>query len=187
MREFYKRIYSTKEFYFLLDDALKSMKDYKKAIKTNLIDKVFQEKIILAVTEVNGCEICNILHTNSAIKLNISKIEIDALSSGLFKIGTSIENEAIEFAKHYASNNGNYDKSKWDSLVKNNDLDTAKGILGVIRIIMMGNAYGIAYGALKRRFKLKPVKASTFLNELGVLFSVIIFIPFILIKKIIKK
>ena len=52
---------------------------------------------------------------------------------------------------------------------------------------MMGNANGIAAGALMNRLKFKPVKNSKLLNELAVTFSIIIFIPILGVKHSFKK
>ncbi|MEA3424182.1 MAG: carboxymuconolactone decarboxylase family protein [Bacillota bacterium] len=179
----YRKSCSTKEFYYLIDDAFKSMKDYRRAMKEKLIEKAFEEKIMLAVTDINGCELCNAFHTQNAKKFGVSQIEIGNIISGGIKIGTTKEDIALDFAKHYALENGDYSDVKWNKLIEAYGEETAKGILGVIRIIMMGNAYGIAAGALLNRFKLKPVKRSTLFNELSITLNVILFVPFLGIKR----
>ena len=60
------------------------------------------------------------------------------------KTGTTKEDIAMNFEKHYALENGDYSDAKWNELIEAYGEETAKGILGVVRIIMMGNAYGIA-------------------------------------------
>ncbi len=64
------------EFYYLIENTFKSMNNFKIAKKKGLIDEKFKEKIMLAVTEVNGCEICNTYHVKTATALNISKIKV---------------------------------------------------------------------------------------------------------------
>jgi len=183
MQNEYRKSCTTKEFYYLIDDAFKSMKDYRKAMKEELIEKVFKEKIMLAVTDINGCELCNAFHTQNAEKLGVSQIEIGAIISGGIKIGTTKEDIALDFAKHYALENGDYSDVKWNKLVEAYGEETAKGILGVVRIIMMGNAHGIAAGALLNRLKLKPIKNSNVLNELSITLNAILFVPFLGVKR----
>jgi len=51
---------------------------------------------------------------------------------------------------------------------------------------MMGNVYGIAVSALLNRIIGKPVEKSRFLDELGIVFGVIFFIPILFFKRNIK-
>ena len=59
--------------------------------------------------------------------------------------------------------------------------EKALGILASTRIIMMGNAYGIAYGCLKSRLKGNPVDGSSITNELGILLGSMVMMPVALI------
>ncbi len=182
MQEFYKRNYTTKEFYHLVDDAIKSMKYVKKAKKNKLIDDELEEKIMLAVTEVNGCELCNVYHTQKSEKIGISLNDIEILTSGGFNVGVKKEESILEFAKQYVIQNGDFSQSEFDKIVELYGEEFAQGVLGVIRVIMMGNAYGIATGAFFRRLKLQPVKNSSLINEIGVTLSIVFFAPIAIIK-----
>ena len=182
MQEFYKRHYTTIEFYHILEAALQSMKKFKNAKDKNLISESFSEKLMLAVTEVNGCEVCNTFHVKKAKESGVKKSEIITLLSGGIKVGPSKEELAIDFAKKYASNNGKFDQFSWEHLVKQYGFETAEGILAAIRVIMMGNAYGIASGALLSRLKFKPIKSSNIFNEISVTLSILLFAPVLLIK-----
>jgi AhpD family alkylhydroperoxidase len=183
MNNEYRKSCSIKEFVYLIDDAFISMKDYKKVMKEKQIDEMFKEKIMLAVTEINGCELCNAYHTKNVEKLETSQIKVAPLVIQELHIATTKEDIALEFAKHYALENGNYSKNKWNELVEAYDKETAKGILGVVRIIMMGNVHGIAAGALLDRLKFKPVKDSGFLNEIGITVGIILIAPYLAIKR----
>ncbi|MDM8535057.1 carboxymuconolactone decarboxylase family protein [Clostridiaceae bacterium HSG29] len=182
VQEFYKNSYSVKEFYHIIDKALISMKAFKKGKKDGFLDKKFEERINLAVTEVNGCEICNTFHKGKAEKAGITQIEISSLNLGGIGIQTTKEDIAIEFAKHYAKNKGEPKKEEWEKLVNAYDTQKAESIVGAIRVIMLGNAHGIAAGAFLNRLKFKPVEGSNVFNELGVTLSVILFVPILGIK-----
>ncbi|BEP28848.1 carboxymuconolactone decarboxylase family protein [Helicovermis profundi] len=183
MSNFYKKNYSLKEFYHIIDKAVFSKKDFDKAMKTKLIDEEFKTRIMLAVTEINGCEICNNYHTKEARELAIKKENTQIFNSEVFTMSSSKKELAIEFAENYALENGNYSEEKWNELIDYYGEEKSNAILGAIRLIMMGNAHGIAAGALIRRMKFKPVKNSTFLNELALTLSVIVFVPTAIIKR----
>jgi len=54
-QRFYKRVYGIKDFYYILEEAVNSFAVLRKARIKNTISKQFQERIMLAVSEVNGC------------------------------------------------------------------------------------------------------------------------------------
>ncbi len=182
--EFNKRMFTTKQFFYIIDKALSGAGDFRKAKKKNLISKELQNHIMLVVTQVNGCEICSYKHTKDALEMGMSKRDIANFLSGVTR--DEEESVALFFAQHYAEMCGDYSKKAWDRVVDTYGRDKAKGILAATRFIMMGNAYGIATGALLNRIKGKRVKKSKLLNELGITFSVLVFVPIILIKNIFK-
>ncbi len=141
---------------------------------------------MLAVTEINGCEICDAFHSKEAEKLGIDLAISSNMVIGKINIATSKEDLAIDFAKNYTENNRKTDEEKWKKLVENFGIEGAKGVLGVVRVITFGNASGIAFGALTNRIKLKPVKGSRFLNELSVTLSIILFLPVAFIRNIFR-
>ena len=65
---FNKRIYGIDEFYHFFDDAMASFSVIKKARKKNLLSKEFQKRIMLVVTEVNGCQMCSYWHAKEALR-----------------------------------------------------------------------------------------------------------------------
>jgi AhpD family alkylhydroperoxidase len=73
---------------------------------TPIIDMHFIERLMLATTEVNGCDACSYAHTQMALKSGFSKEEIDALLSGDKAFVVQEEAKAILFAQHYASSMG---------------------------------------------------------------------------------
>ena len=63
-----RKLYSITETYHILYDGLRTMKYLSEAKKEDLLDKQFIERIMLAVTEVNGCAICSYAHTRMALE-----------------------------------------------------------------------------------------------------------------------
>jgi AhpD family alkylhydroperoxidase len=167
-------------------EAAESINDFRHAIKNNIIDDVLKEKIMLAVTEINGCELCDTFHSKEAKKLGIDLEVSSDISIGKINIATSKEDLAIAFSKNYTENNRKIDKEKWIKLIENFGIEGAKGVLGVVRVITLGNASGIAFGALTSRLKFKPVEGSRFFNELSVTLSILLFLPLALIRNIFR-
>ena len=56
-------------------------------------------------------------------------------------------------------------KETRDRIVENYGLSESYGILGAIRMIMIGNAYGIPWSSVINRCKVKPDKRSSLLYE----------------------
>jgi len=183
-QSFYKRVYGIKDFYSILEEAVNSFTILRKARKKNILSKQFQERIMLAVTEVNGCEMCSYYHTKEALKSGMSEKDIQNMLQG--ELGEIPEEEsiAIFFAQHYAESSANPDAEAWQRVVEFYGEEKAEMILAYIKVIMMGNVYGLAAGSFLNRFKGVQVnKRSSIGLELSILLSVMIFFPVLFIKK----
>ena len=181
---FYKRVYGMKEFYHILEEAVNSFPVLRKARKKSILPKQFQERIMLAVSEVNGCEICSYYHTKEALKSGMSETEIKNMLQGELGEIPEEESVAIFFAQHYAESSANPDMEAWKRVVGYYGEEKAEAILAYIKVIMMGNVYGLAAGSLLNRFKGVQVnKKNTIGLELSIILSVIILFPFLFVKK----
>lgn len=164
-----RKLFTISEIYQNIYKAIISRKDFNNAIKNNLISNQFKERIMLAVTEVNKCDMCSYAHTKAALDSGMSGEEIQKILMGDLKEAPEDEIKGILFAQHYADFRGEPDSETWISLVKEYGKDKALGVLGVIRIIMVGNSLGIPLGSLKNRFKNQPDPRSSIGYELLVL------------------
>lgn len=169
MATFGRKLFSISEIYQNIYKALVSRKDYNKAIKNNLISNQFKERIMLAVTEVNRCDMCTYAHTKAALESGMSNEEIQKILIGDLEDAPEDEVKGILFAQHYADSRGEPDKDIWVSLVKEYGMEKSLGILGVIRKIMLGNSIGIPLGSLKGRFNGQSDSRSSLGYELLVL------------------
>ncbi|KYG90603.1 alkylhydroperoxidase [[Bacillus] sp. KCTC 13219] len=176
-QELYKKIYDVNEFYTALYKGLRTFKYMKNNKKNNELSSHFIERIMLAVTEVNGCEICSYAHTKYALEQGMSNTEIKMLLSGDTDGISEQEMTAIIFAQHYADTRGNPTREAWNHLVKVYGTEKALGILGAVRAIMAGNIYGIAISAFRSRMKGRKIEKTNLLYEIKMLMSIIIFLP----------
>ena len=186
-QSFYKRVYGIKDFYFILEEAVNSFTILRKARKNNMLSKQFQERIMLAVTEVNGCEMCSYYHDKEALKSGMSEKDIQNMLKGNLEEISAEESIAIFFAQHYAESSANPDTKAWQRVVEFYGEEKAEIVIAYIKVIMMGNVYGLAAGSFLNRFKRVQVnKKSSIGLELSILLSVIVLFPFMFIKKRIR-
>lgn len=166
---FGRKLFTISEIYQNIYKGLVSKKYMDIAQKEKLIDSKFQERLMLAVTEVNKCNMCSYTHTKLALELGMTSEEINNLLVGDLKDAPTDELNAIMFAQHYADSRGKPDDNTWNLIVKEYGKKKALGILGVIRMIMIGNSLGIPLGSLKERLKGNPDPRSNLGYEIAVL------------------
>lgn len=185
-QKLYNKFYNMKEAYLTLYKGLRTFKYMRKGIRSNQISPQFKERIMLAVTEVNGCEICSYGHTKYALEQGMSNEEIKSFLTGNPENISSDEMPAIIFAQHYADTKGHPSEEAWNRIVQEYGNGKALGVLGAIRMIMVGNAYGIAISAFKSRIKGKKVKQTSLFYELKIILSLIPALPIALIHSMIS-
>lgn len=172
------RKYTISESYDILYKGLRTIRYLSKAKRESLIGDAFIERIMLAVTEVNGCAICSYAHAKMALKKGMDKEEIQYLLSGNLERIPKEELSAIMFAQHYAETKGHPSLETWNRILEIYGKDLALGILAATRMIMLGNTFGIPLGSFKNRMKGKPDTYSTLTYELSLL---LLFLPFSII------
>ena len=57
-------------------DAIRAMPKLKKEAAAGVLDQAFKERIMLAVTEVNGCAMCSYAHTQMALEAGLSSEDV---------------------------------------------------------------------------------------------------------------
>ena len=186
-KRFSKRIHTVKDFIYHLDLLLSHPDAIKRAKKNSNIHIKFIERIMLAVTQVNGCRLCSYAHTKIALESGLGQKEISALLSGDLQTAPEYEHRALLFAQYYAETNGHPEKTEWCELVNTYGRQNAEAILVNIRIIMIGNIYGNTMDATLHRFTLRGSKESSLWRELGILLGIIPSLLILIPKSIILK
>ena len=148
------------------------------------LDKHFKERIMMTVTEVNGCRYCSYFHARVALKAGIYKDEIEEILSGDLKSVPKGELAALFFAQHYAETGGYPQPDAIQCMVDTYGEQKMQSILTNIRAIMVGNAWGNMFDALRLRLKGTPVNGSRFWEEVGVVIGFVWLIPKLLIRKL---
>ncbi|MFH5882632.1 carboxymuconolactone decarboxylase family protein [Liberiplasma polymorphum] len=150
--------------------------------KKNGMNFKLKERIMLAVTEVNGCAMCSYVHIKLATKAGLSDKDIKEILAGELEGIPEAEAKAVLFGKNYAFNHEVVDQEFYTRLVETYGIRKARSILGVTHVITMTNGMGISLDLLKQTLTFKHVKGSNILNELLVpVFTMVLFPLFLLL------
>lgn len=155
--------YAVREIYTITRDAARSARDFAWLRRER--GEQYVERIMLAVTEVNGCSLCAYGHTRFALDSGLSPDEVRNLLGGVEADVPDRELPAIAFAQHYADTRGDPDPGAVDRLVQVYGEQEALGVLGAVRMIMWGNAVGIPFSSLLSRVRGRPHPGSSLRYE----------------------
>lgn len=169
------------ETYSIYWRALRAIPNMKKYRNSGTISQQFSERLMLAVTEVNGCAVCSYAHAKMALEAGLSKEEINAMLSGMNEDVPAEEKAAVLFAQHYAETKGRPSQLSLDKIETLYGKQKTDAVLCAIQVIMLGNTFGIPLGALAGRFQHTDRKNGPKTNlgyEIVMLLAVIVFLPF---------
>lgn len=170
-----KKHYSVGEIYQIAQQAVRTVRFLR---STRLgRDRQFTERIMLAVTEVNGCELCSYGHARLALKAGLEGDEIRALLGGNTDGTPHHQLPAIAFAQHYADTRGHPDLLAWQNLIDFYGPEDALGALAAVRMMMWGNAVGIPISSLRSRLRGVPDSGSTLRYEIATILGTAVVTP----------
>ncbi|MBN2555167.1 MAG: carboxymuconolactone decarboxylase family protein [Anaerolineales bacterium] len=176
---FKNRIFQLKDYIRFLNDAFSTMPILRQTARSGDFSKAFSERIMLAVTQVNGCRYCEYGHAKMALAAGVPELEIKQLLEGEFDQLPAEEIKGLLFAQHYAESSGLPDELACEALVDMYGVKTANSILAYARMIMIGNVLGNTFDALLYRLRFNPVPGSHVLDEIGILLGSFLLIPVI--------
>lgn len=174
---FTKRIFTFTTLAASLRDLLNHLDDLHSAITRQRVSHAFAEKIMLAVTQVNGCRYCSFAHTRLALHAGLSEVELRPLMAGDFGQVPEHEMVALTFAQQYAEQRGRIDLIAWQRLVDCYGLTMARDILTYIRTITFANLYGNTFDAVLSRCARRPAPDSHLLAEIAILSLPLVMLP----------
>ena len=185
-----KPLFSLLESYRIVYLALRTVPHMMRGEKTGVLSAALRERLMMAVTEVNGCAMCSYYHAQMALEMGMDGEEIRRMLNGELRDVPEEEMTAVLFAQHYADTRGKPDAAAWDKLRAAYGQPAALAMLGAIRGIMMGNAYGIPAGSLLQRLGVKRFQTdsrSTPWYEISILLSAVVFLPAALLHTLIAR
>ena len=172
-----KRTGTTKTLLANIAWVLAHLEEVRAAHDTGRVNETFAKRIVLAVTNVNGCRYCDYFHARNALELGIDEIELIRIYAGEFGDIPAEQTVAIAFAQHYAEQQGKPDLAAWQRLYSFYGPDTAQDILAIIHTITIGNLLGNSGDALLLRLRGAPMPGSRLSDELGVLLLTLTVLP----------
>ena len=108
-----------------------------------LISHDFRERLMMVVTEVNGCRYCRDFHLKEALKSGVSEAELAELLEGRVPKNTPPDEYiALAYAQHWAENNAQPDAEVTQNLVETYGQEKADAIHIILQMIRMGNLSG---------------------------------------------
>lgn len=165
---FRKRIYTPATLWADLRDFWRHAEDMPRMSRHDRVNEAFGERLMLAVTAVNGCRYCSYAHTKAALACGLEQQEIDKLLEGEVGHVPETEQTAVLFAQHYAETGGSPDPEMLTALERCYGVETAQDILTHLRMITLGNLVGNTADAILSRFQGQPAADSSLVSELGV-------------------
>ena len=110
MMRFKKRTYSSlRQLVKDLVFPFRNRKQLREVKNKGLLSPAFQERLMLAVTSVEGCRYCSYFHSKLALKGGMTREEIGKLLSGDFEDCPEEESMAVLYAQHWAESNAHPD------------------------------------------------------------------------------
>ncbi len=143
MEKFKKRTYrSWSEFINDIKFLFKNRKTIKGINNGKLINKTFQERLMLAVTGVNNCRYCTYYHSRLALESGISSDELGEILEGTVDKVPEKEQFALLYAQHWADQAGSPDQDFKAELINTYGEHKAELIETAIKTINFGNLTG---------------------------------------------
>jgi AhpD family alkylhydroperoxidase len=114
----------------------------KEAMRTE-ISMEFRERLMLMVTEVNGCRYCSYYHAKMALEAGIDQQELNELLAGCIPQDAPYEEiPALLYAQHWAENNANPENELYQKILDQYGQKKTDAIHIILRMIRMGNLLG---------------------------------------------
>jgi len=146
MENFKKRTFSSfGEFINELKFIFKNRDRIKKLEEGEIIDDEFRQRLMMAVTEVNGCRYCSYYHSKLALKAGISQKELDSLLSGELNDCPEDQILALVYAQHWTENKGQPDQEMIDEVRNEYGAEEFAAINLAVRMIHFGNLSGNSF------------------------------------------
>ena len=174
------RSFSIQESIPIMWRASRSLPLLRTFSKNKRINKAFRERIMLAISGVNGCAMCSFVHTKLALAEGISAAQIKQLLGGEFNDIPANEAVGVLYAQSYASGKEVVDPTSFQRLVDEYGQQKAYCILQVCQIITFTTVMGITLDGIKQRLTFQKAH-NRFFTELSLLLLIFTAFPLMLV------
>jgi AhpD family alkylhydroperoxidase len=115
------------------------------------LSPAFRERLMLAVTAVNGCRYCAWFHSRVALRAGVDGAEVAAILAGMTGKAPESEIPALLYAVHWAERDAVPDPDSRDELRAIYGGERAEAIEFALRLIRVGNLLGNSWDYLLHR------------------------------------
>lgn len=142
-KSFQRRYYPNLRAFLQDFQYLRKQRDgIRQAMRTD-ISPAFRERLMLTVTEVNGCKYCSYYHARAALASGLSAEELQQFLQGSIAAqAPADEVPALLYAQHWAEQNAQPDPQIKARLIAQYGEPKSRAIEIVLRMIRMGNLLG---------------------------------------------
>jgi AhpD family alkylhydroperoxidase len=152
LMKFKKRTYNNpKELFSDLLFPIRNRRRLKEVTSKGLILPAFRERLMLAVTAVDGCRYCSYFHAKQALKSGLTPEEISRLLAGGVDNCPEEEAVAIIYAQHWAESDAHPDPEAVRKLQQTYGVEKTESIHLMLRMIRLGNLLGNSWDYLLYR------------------------------------
>jgi AhpD family alkylhydroperoxidase len=147
--KFRKRRYkNANDFFSDLWFPIRNRSRLREISRRKLVSRAFHERLMLAVTAVNGCRYCSWFHTRQALKSGLAVEEITDLLAGDVANCPPDEGVAVTYAQHWAESDAHPDPEAVQRLQQEYGLEKTEAIHLILRMIRMANLLGNSWDYL---------------------------------------
>ncbi len=143
MKPFSKRRYrSLSAFVHDVRGLSRRRREIRALMRGEAIDAEFRERLMLAVTEVNGCRYCSYAHARTALTAGLTAADVDALARGELGGAPPEQIPALLYARHWAEADARPDPEVRRRVLETYGETKARDIELALHVIRVGNLMG---------------------------------------------
>lgn len=117
-------------------------REVRGVMRGETLDPGFRERLMLAVTEVNGCRYCSYTHARTALTAGLGGAEIAALAKGELHGAPPEQAVALLYARHWAEADGVPEPEARQRVIEAYGPTTTRAIELALQMIRVGNLLG---------------------------------------------
>jgi AhpD family alkylhydroperoxidase len=153
---FPKRTFTFKTFRKELRRFYRHRKGMIDTFKSGRITQAFIERIMMAITAVNGCRYCAFVHSRMALEQGCTEAELQDIMNFNYRGICADEVVALTFCQHYAETNRHPSKDAMRRFISYYGPQKARDIYHIISGIYFGNLMGNTADAFESRLRGRP-------------------------------
>lgn len=152
MKPFPRRFYHRPGDLFRdLREIWRERRQVRMVMRGEALNPAFRERLMLAVTEVNGCRYCQHAHARMALTAGLSEADVRDLAVGNLLGSPTEQVPALLYAQHWAETEGRPDPEARRRILETYGSAQTEAVETALRVIRIGNLLGNTWDCLLYR------------------------------------